>query len=104
MISLEVPVLLLLAEDLQALHERQAGVEHHRELAGEDRDAACAATPRRQARHERDLAALLLMRRDLDLLAAQRRHGGVAGVGEQDSLLELRRCGCLPFHTKLGIG
>ena len=31
-------VLLLAAQDLEALHERQAGVDHDRELAGEDRE------------------------------------------------------------------
>jgi hypothetical protein len=35
---LEDAVVLLRAEDLQALHERQAGVDHDRELPGEDGD------------------------------------------------------------------
>ena len=43
---LEGAVLLLVAEDLQALDERQAGVEHHRELAGEDGDALGADAAR----------------------------------------------------------
>ena len=34
----EVLVLFLRAEDLEALHERQAGVDHHRELPREDRE------------------------------------------------------------------
>ena len=32
----ESPVLFLLAQNLEALHERQSGVEHDRELARED--------------------------------------------------------------------
>ena len=32
----EVLVLFLAAENVEALHERQAGVDHHGELAGED--------------------------------------------------------------------
>ena len=34
----EVLVLLLVAENVEALHQRQAGVDHHRELAREDRE------------------------------------------------------------------
>ena len=36
---LEESAVLLAAEDLEALHERQAGVDHDRELAREDREA-----------------------------------------------------------------
>ena len=36
--ALEGLVFLLAAEDLEALHERQTGVDHDRELPGEDRD------------------------------------------------------------------
>ena len=59
------------AQDLEALHQRQAGVDHHRELPREDRDllAADAAAELGQG----ELLALLGDRGDDDLLLAQRR-------------------------------
>ncbi len=73
-------VLLLAAQDLQALHERQARVDHDRELAREDgerlrRDAA--AEPR-----QGHLLSLLLDRGDEDLLASEQRHHGFLVVGD----------------------
>src|SRR5262249_21713772 len=68
----EVLVLLLAAQDLQALHEGQAGVDHDRELAREDGQVLRGdAAPELR---ERYLLALLLDRRDQDLVAAQEGH------------------------------
>ena len=69
----EVLVLFLRAEDLETLHERQAGVDHDRELAREDRQVLrvrpfCADLAWRPWRRFLDRVDL----RDEDLLAAQR--------------------------------
>src|ERR1700720_4338440 len=85
---LEGAVLLLIAEDLQALHQRQAGVEHDRELAGEDGDALLADAARDPGQ-QLDLAPLLADRRDLDLLAPQHGDRRRLGVGQQLALLRL---------------
>ena len=59
-------VRLFLGQQLQTLHQRQAGVDHDGELPREDREAARgdAAVPLFLARRQRDL-------RDEDLLAAR---------------------------------
>ena len=64
-------VLLLAAQDLQALHEGQTGVDHDRELAHEDGEVlgGDAAAELGQG----DLLALLLDRGDQDLVAPQER-------------------------------
>jgi len=83
-------VLLLAAQDLETLHEGKAGVDHHRELPGEDRQilGGHAAAELRQ----RDLSPLLLDRRDQDLVAAQQCHDRFLVVGHA-----LTRF-CLPSH------
>ena len=80
----EVLVLFLRAEDLEALHQRQAGVDHHRELAREDGqvlgvDALGFASARLGAAAF-SLTGLIL--RDEHLLAAQRGDGGIHRVGD----------------------
>ena len=72
-------VVLLAAQDLQALHEGQAGVDHDGELAGEDGEilGGDAAAQLGQG----DLLALLLDRGDEDLLAAEQGHDGFLVVG-----------------------
>ena len=78
---LEGFVLLLARKNLQALHQRQAGVDHHRELAREDgqllgRDAAAAK------RGDVEFLPLFGQLADVDLFAAQRgREFGLAGCG-----------------------
>jgi hypothetical protein len=50
MITAEMLVLFLLSQDLKTLHERQAGVEHDRELAGEIATRLTDASGTRQQR------------------------------------------------------
>jgi hypothetical protein len=82
----EALVLLLVREDLEALHQRQSGVDHDGELAGEDRE--------RLGRHpapdlgEGDLLAALADAGDDDVLAAQGREGDLLGVGREHALLD----------------
>lgn len=77
----EVFVLLLLREDFETLHERQAGVNHHRELAREDGEVfgldllALAG----DLRHG-DLAPLLLDGGEHHLLAPEQLAQNVAAV------------------------
>ncbi len=68
----EVLALLLLREDFEALHERQARVNHHRELPREDRQllGLDLLAPAADLRH-RDLAPLLLDGGEHHLLAPQ---------------------------------
>ena len=82
----EVLVLFLRAENVEALDERKAGVDHHRELTREDRQVLGGDLLA-------DLPYLLLLGRGRfllpggrdprhhDLLAAQRRDGCVHRVG-----------------------
>ena len=99
---LEGAALLLIAEDLQALDERQAGVEHDRELAGEDRHPL-RADAARQARQELDLAPLLADR--LVTWMCCRRSTATAASRESASSWPSWSVPVLvrPFHTKLGI-
>ena len=95
----EVLVLLLRAEDVEALHERQAGVDHDRELAGEDRQVLRPTTflPILPAFAFGRRVRLRLGRRDPrdhDLLAPQRRDRGVHRVG--DALAADRLSGARP--------
>ena len=94
----ELLVLLLIREDLEALHERQASVEHDGELPGEDRDVL-DRDPHRQVWQEGNLLALLLEIGDLNLLAAQCRSGCVAVVRDQHSALRYARS-VSPFPTE----
>jgi hypothetical protein len=73
-------VLLLAAQDLEALHERQARVDHHRELASEDREVLRGNPAAELGQHE--LAPLLLHGRDQDLVAPQDLHHGFFVVGD----------------------
>ena len=71
----EVLVLFLVAENVETLHERQAGVDHHRELAREDRQVLRRHALGLELARLRRRARLGLRRldpRDLDLLAPQR--------------------------------
>ena len=68
---LEVFVLLLLRQNVQALHEGQAGVNHHGELAREDGEVLGLDSLRPADLGDADLAPLLLDGRERDLLAAQ---------------------------------
>ena len=104
----EVLVLFLRAENLEALHERQAGVDHHRELAGEDRQVlrrrpSCRVLP--------VLAfvgrlRLLLGRsdpRDQDLLAPQRGDRRVHRVGDALAGDGLLRRASVREYAKVGM-
>ena len=85
MTAREVLVLFLRAEDLETLHERQAGVDHHRELAREDGEVLGGDGLGRELLRRR-LGGLLLDRvdlRDEDLLAPQRRDRGVHRVRQR---------------------
>ena len=62
-------MLLLLSQDLEALNERQTGVEHDRELPGEDRHPL-GVDPARELGQELELLAFLADRGDVDLLTA----------------------------------
>ena len=77
----EVLVRLLLAKNVQTLHERQAGVDHDRELAGENRQALGRHTLARLGPARLDFGLRLGPCRlggidagDLDLLAPERTH------------------------------
>jgi hypothetical protein len=78
----EVLALLLLREDFEALDERQAGVNHHGELAREDGKllGLHLLAPAADLRH-RDLAPLLLDRGEHHLLAPQELAQKLAAVG-----------------------
>jgi len=67
---LEYLVFLLISQNFQALHQRQSGVNHHRELTSEDRELLGIHTTAecRQA----EFLALLRHFSDVDLLASQR--------------------------------
>ena len=82
---LEGLVLLLLTQDVQALHEGQTGIDHHRELPGEDRDVLGFHTAAEFG--QGDLLALFLDRGDDDLLTAKSRNDGVFAVADQDTRL-----------------
>ena len=93
-------VLLLAAQDLEALHERQTGVDHDRELAGEDGEVlgGHAAAELRQG----DLLALLLDRRDQDLVAPQQlaiTASLLSATRSPETALPSR---VLPFQTNAG--
>jgi hypothetical protein len=97
--ALEDLVVLLRAEDLQALHQGQTGVDHDGELPREDGDGLGrdAATPLRQ----RDLLPLFFDRGDDDLLPPHRIDDGVFRVGDQHTSLGLSvpRC-ALPLECR----
>jgi hypothetical protein len=78
----EVLVVLLLREDFEALDERQARVDHHRELAREDGEVfgLDLLAPAAELR-DGDLAPLLLDGGEHDLLAPQELAQHVAAVG-----------------------
>ena len=88
---LERTVLLLRAKNLKALHQRKTGVDHHRELTGEDRDLfpGDTATDFRK----RKLFALLGDRRDDDLLLAQRCNRGFFGFRNEHAFLDASASG-----------
>ena len=79
----EILVFFLTAENVEALHERQPGVDHHGELAGEHRqvlgpDRSCFPALLR-------LVGFGLDRRDLgdeDAVASQCRHRGIHRLGD----------------------
>ncbi len=79
---LEKFVLLLARQNVETLHERQPGVDHHGELARKDRQLFRLhfAAPA-ELRHG-DLAPLLLDRGEHDLFAAQQLLQHVAAVGD----------------------
>ena len=91
------PVLLLVAQDLEALDQRETGVDHHRELPGEDRDllAADAAAQLRKG----ELLPLLRDGGDDDLLPAERGDDRVLVLGDQHAFLRPCRRGSRPFHV-----
>ncbi len=76
-------VVLLLTEDVEALHQRQAGVDHHRELAGKDREVfrLDATAELRQG----DLLAFLLDGGDDDLLATESGDYRIFTVADEDA-------------------
>ena len=81
----EVLVFLLAAQNLEALHERQAGVDHDGELADEDRQVLRIDLLAELALLGWRGGRLLLGRRDArdeHLLAAQRRDDGIGVVGD----------------------
>jgi hypothetical protein len=76
-------VLFLVAQDVETLDQRQARIDHHRELAREHGQVLRRHALRLELARLRNRAGLRLRRldaSDLDLLAAQRRHHGVHGV------------------------
>ena len=82
----EVLVLFLRAENVEALHQRQPGVDHHRELTGEHREVLGGDLLPGLARLDLLRRGLRLgLRggdpRDPDLLAAQRRDRRVHRIG-----------------------
>src|ERR1039457_4642921 len=81
---LEEAAVLLAAQDLEALHERQAGVDHDRELAREDREAPGADAASAELRHGQ-LLALLLDRRDVDLPAPEVGDREILRIGDEDA-------------------
>ena len=96
--ALEDFVLLLRCEDLQALHEGQAGVDHDRELTREDRHHLrwhSSAELRKG-----DLFALFLDRGSFDALTAQHRDRRIFVVGCQNSRLCLSRPCPLPLKSR----
>ena len=96
--ALEDFVLLLRREDLQALHEGQAGVDHDRELTREDRHHLrwhSSAELRKG-----DLFALFLDRGSFDALTAQHRDRRIFVVGCQNSRLCLSRPCPLPLKSR----
>ena len=79
----EILVVFLVAEDVETLHERQAGVDHHRELPREHREVL----GRRGfglgfLRGRGGLGLRGANLGDEDLLAAERRDHGVHGVAD----------------------
>ena len=82
----EVLVFFLVAENLEALHERQARVDHDGELADEHRQVLRIDLLAELALLRRGCARRFLLRRrdarDEHLLAPQRRDGGVGVVGD----------------------
>jgi hypothetical protein len=64
-------VRLLLAEDVQTLHQRQAGVDHDRELAEEDGDVLGSHLAGAERRQREFLAFLLDRSGDGDALTAK---------------------------------
>ncbi len=79
----EILVFFLIAEDVQTLHERQARVDHHGELAGEHRQVLGPDGLAFPALFR--LVGFGLDRRDLgdeDPVASECRHGGIHRVGD----------------------
>ena len=84
MIFWKSAAVLLAAEDLEALHERQARVDHDRELAREDREPPGVDLAAADLR-DGELLALLLDRRDVDLPAPEVGDREVLRVGDEDA-------------------
>ena len=82
---LERLVVLLRPEDLEALHEGEARVDHDRELPREDGEALGVHLPGAELR-DGELLAPLLDRGDLDLAPAQVGDREVLRVGREDAL------------------
>ena len=82
----EILVFLLVAENLEALHQRQAGVDHDGELASEDRHVLRIDLLAELPFLDGGCSGLFLRRcdtRDEHLLAAQCRDGGIGIVGNR---------------------
>src|SRR6185312_5442797 len=101
-------VLALLRQDVKRLHEREAGVDHRRELAGEDDDvahldAAQALLLRRRAFVDLDDAQALLLELLDDFVAIRRvdRRGTQVAAGGPRGVREL---GHLKPRGTLGVG
>src|SRR5262249_10846183 len=83
---LEALVLLLVGENLETLDEGEPGVDHDRELAGEDRENL-----RRDLAAdlgERDLLAPLSYAGHAHVVRAKRSESDVLGIGRQHALLD----------------
>ena len=80
---LEGRVVLLLPENVETLDERKTGIDHHRKLAGEDRDVLRLDAAAELG--QRDLFALLLDGGDDDLLPAECRNHRILAVADQDA-------------------
>ena len=92
----EALVRLLPAEDVETLHQRQAGVDHDRELAGEDGQVLGRDLPGPELLLALVFLGLLLDRADLgheNLLAAEHRDGGVDGIRQPLAVDQLARPG-----------
>src|SRR5712664_4087488 len=79
---LEILVLLLLREDVQALDQRQSGIDHDGELAREDRQVLRIDFAAAHQLRDSDLSALLFHRSQSHLFATQDLLQRLAVVGD----------------------